>query len=104
MLKRQQVLLEDWLVDYIKHLSALYDLSFSEIIRISLCLECLDITSHLYPQFKLPMSKGEIIKIIKKAVKGAKGSEESHKFISTLYFEARKAAECRMAKEKRLIK
>ncbi len=37
MLKRYQVLLPDWLEDYVKLLADKYDLSFSEIIRTIIC-------------------------------------------------------------------
>ena len=39
MLKRHQILLNDWLVEYIKNCSDRYDISFSEVIRLTLCVE-----------------------------------------------------------------
>ena len=44
MLKRYQVLLPDWLEDNIKEIAEIFDLSFSEIIRLELCFAILSST------------------------------------------------------------
>jgi len=100
MLKRNQILLSDWLTDYYKHLADVYDLSFSEMIRIGLCLSVITGVTKLYPDYKSNLTIEEIIELIKKTDKNTCGEEESHKLISKIYFEARKAAEFRMNKEK----
>lgn len=41
MLKRYQVLLPDWMEEYIKYLVDKYDLSFSEVIRGEICIAIL---------------------------------------------------------------
>ncbi len=96
MLKRQQVLLEDWLVDYAKYLSQLYDLSFSEIIRLSMCIEYLDTISRVYTGFKPTLTKPMIMKKLADARKKQMGEEKIHQMVSKTYFEARKAIEFRM--------
>ena len=97
MLKRQQVLLSDWLVDYIKFLSEKFDLSFSEVIRGTLSLQFLNTISTLYPKHKPALSNNEISKILLSASKKKQTEEELRRLISKIYFEARKAIEFRLA-------
>ncbi len=100
MLKRNQVLLNDWLVDIIKSMSKKYDLSFSEVIRIFLCLQIGKVSSYAYPELDFKHAITQTKKIIKK-----KNSEEPLSMdelrtaISELYFETRKAAELWNEKE-----
>jgi hypothetical protein len=97
VLKRQQVLLTDWLVDYIKFLSEKYDVSFSEIIRITLCLRLGRIISSVFPKHKFAINEQEIIKILKRAGKRKRTEEEQYRLISRVYFEARKTIESRLS-------
>jgi hypothetical protein len=101
MLKRYQVLLPDWLEDYHKFLVDRYDLSFSEVLRIALCIEVLTIVPLLCPDYKPGITAEEISKLIKKKLDDKMDQDELHKFASKIYFEARKAVEHRLAKEKK---
>jgi hypothetical protein len=101
MLKRQQVLLEDWMIDQLKGMSEKYDVSFSEILRLTLCVEFIDTTIRLYPKYKSGFSKEEMIKIQKKVLKETQTAEKSHQLMSKIYFEARKALEFRTAQNKK---
>ena len=101
MLKRYQVLLPDWLEDYHKLLVDRYDLSFSEVLRIALCIEVLTMVPLLCPEYKPGITAEEISKLIKKKLKETMDQDELHKFMSKIYFEARKAVEYRLAKEKK---
>ncbi len=100
MLKRYQVLLEDWLADYIKHLAEIYDTSFSETIRLTLCAEYLDMAISAY-KYRPGLTKAEIVKALNKSVKKKQAEENRHKIISKLYFEGRKAIEFRLKLEKK---
>jgi len=51
VLKRYQVLLSDWLEDYIKFLSDKYDVSTSELIRIQLCIAILAVRQYHFCMF-----------------------------------------------------
>lgn len=97
MLKRQQILLEDWMVEYTKFLSEIYDTSFSEAIRIALCLEYLDTVNKLHPKHKSALSKKRFLQLSSKVISGAVAEKDVRSLISKLYFEARKAAEYRMS-------
>ena len=94
MLKRFQVLLPDWLEDYITEIARLFDLSFSEIIRLELCFSILSSTQAFYPKYKMGITPKEILDSLigQEEVK----EEEKHRYMSKLYFEARKAVEYRL--------
>lgn len=100
MLKRYQILLEDWLADYIKHLAEIHDTSFSETIRLTLCFEYLDMAVFAY-KYKAGLTKAEIVKALNKSLNKKYAEEDRHKIISKLYFEGRKAIEFRLKLEKK---
>ena len=94
MLKRYQVLLNEWQVDHYKIIAKKYDVSMSEMIRMALCLDIIYATNMVFPKFSAKIDD----KILKKTIKTRKvnetmSSEEFHKFLSQIYFEARKATE-----------
>jgi hypothetical protein len=94
MLKRNQVLLNDWLVDIIKDMADKYDLSFSEVIRIFLCIQLGKMISYAYPEYDYNLVYKETEKIVRRKNSGKSMSmEDLHTQISRLYFECRKAAE-----------
>lgn len=101
MLKREQVLLNDWLSDWFHYCAEKYDLSYSELIRITLCLQVKEWISKEYPKYKFKFSKRKMTKLFNRTLKGKYLEEELHKQWSTLYFEARKATEFLMAQEKK---
>ena len=94
MLKRYQVLLPDWLEDYIIQIAELFDLSFSEIIRLELCFSILSSTKSFYPKYKMGITPKEILE----SAHGQKEAEEEekHRYMSKIYFETRKAVEHRL--------
>ena len=101
MLKRYQVLLNDWLADYIKVLAEKYDASFSEVIRLSLCMEYAYTISLRYPGFKTKLNHKKVIEEMNTLIKTKKFEEGRHKIMSGTYFEARKAIEFALEKERK---
>jgi len=101
VLKRYQVLLPDWLEDYIKILVEKYDLSFSEVIRVELCFSILSSVAHLYPEHKLGITPKQITEMVKNNVQDTMERDEMHRYLSKIYFETRKAIEHRLAQEKK---
>jgi hypothetical protein len=91
MLKRYQVILEDWLADHIKQMADHYDMSFSESIRAALCLAYIDLIAQAYPKFKPNINREKAKKAIRAGNYDMMGMEDFHKRLSKLYFEARKA-------------
>jgi len=101
MLKRYQVLINDWLASHIKEVAKKYDMSFSEVIRVLLCLQVGKNITILYKQCRCKMCSAEYKRIIKdKNAKKDLDTEFFHKFLSKLYFETRKAVECWEKQEK----
>ena len=100
MLKRYQVLLPDWLGDYIKLLVDKYDLSFSEVIRVEICMAILSTVSGMFPEYKLGITPKEIYNLINKQAEKEIEREEAYQILSKIYFETRKAIEYRSSKEK----
>lgn len=101
MLKRYQVLLPEWLEDYHKFLVDKYGLSFSEVLRISLCIEVLTMVPLLCPGYEPDLTAEEISKLIKRKLDENMDQDELHRYMSKIYFEARKAVEFRLAQEKK---
>jgi len=101
VLKRYQVLLPDWLEEYIKHLADKYDLSFSEVIRVEICIAIINTISKLYPDYKLGFTPKDILDWIKKDVQVDMERDEEHRMLSKIYFETRKAIEYRFNQEKK---
>jgi hypothetical protein len=101
VLKRYQVLLPDWLEDYVKLLVNKYDLSFSEIIRTMMCNWILTSVPNLYPELKLGVTPKDILELVKGEAQVKMEQEDVHRMLSKIYFESRKAAEYRMAQEKK---
>jgi hypothetical protein len=89
MLKRYQVLLEDWQGDHLKLIAETYDLSFSEVIRLALSLGITNVIQSIDPKFKTTVDGGKI----KEFLSPKTTEDKRHQLLSNLYFEARKAAE-----------
>ena len=93
MLQRYQVLIGDWLAEHLKTISAKYDISFSEAIRIVLCLQIPKLVKVAYPKFNLANLDDEMVNHIKRTNNSRQDLEEFHKYLSKIYFEAHKAVE-----------
>jgi hypothetical protein len=101
MLKRYQVLLPDWLEDYIKLLVDKYELSFSEVIRTMLCTWILATVPSLHPELKLGLNPKDIHEMAKAEAQENMNREDVHRMLSKIYFESRKAVEYRLTQEKK---
>ena len=98
MLKRYQVLLPDWLEDYLKLGVERSKVSFSEIIRLEVCLGVLATIEELHPEYKPGLSLKDILSAIKSYAKQKPSKDNVSSFLSTIYFETRKAIEYRFSK------
>ena len=100
MLKRNQVLLNDWIVDHTKAIADKYDVSFSEVIRLLVCLQCCAHIKMLYPEYKYKLKPSDISRVVASVNKKGNLSPESlHTLFSEIYFESRKAMEFWAAQE-----
>jgi hypothetical protein len=99
--KRYQVLLSDWMEDYLKFITDRYDLNFSSAIRVHMCLGILYVISQLEPDYKIDLKSEDLIAFSKKASRGEMTEEKGHQLFSKIIFETRKAIEHRIEKERK---
>jgi len=104
MLKRYQVLLNDWLADHIKKISDRYDISFSETVRTALCLAYLDLITKDYPKYKPDFQDVEKRATLKEGDYDKIERTQFHKDLSRVYFETHKAIEFFWSQENNRIK
>jgi hypothetical protein len=97
--KRYQVLIPDWLEEYIQWGVKKFGLSFSELIRLEICLAVTTYISELYPDYKSAFSMKDFVEGINRFEQAKMSREDLEKAKSRIYFEARKAIEYRFAKE-----
>ena len=94
MLKRYQVLLDDWMAEHYRLMSREHDVSFSEMIRMALCADVLQATSIAFPKYKAKLDWDKMKKAMQvRKIEDAMEKMEFHEFLSQVYFEARKATE-----------
>ena len=101
MLERHQILLTNWQIEYARFLAEKYDISLSESVRALLCTGIIHSVSKIYPEFKPSQSIKKTVDTMKKVKTGKVRQEMFHKVLSDAYFDARKAAELRMSREKK---
>jgi len=93
MLKRCQIILNDWMIEHYKSIADTYDVSFSEMIRMALCVDILNATRTVFPKHRYKLNENILKKVInERAIVKLVGRDQFHKFLSELYFETRKAA------------
>lgn len=97
-MQKYQVLIPDWLEGYIKGLAERLDLSFSEIIRAEICYSILCHVIHFFPDYKPGITPADILDLIQSQFGKELEREETHKALSKIYFETRKAIEYRNSK------
>ena len=99
MVEKFQVLLPEWLADYVHYLADKYDMKISEVIRIQVSSAALFMAKSLHPEFKTDM---EIEQVIEGMAEHANihDKEKVERLVSKLLFETRKAVEYRMDQEK----
>ncbi len=93
MLKKRQILLTEWQEEYIQRSARRYDLSFSEIVRTLISEAMLSIHFSLEPQKKISITEKELTALKRKFLEPTLSTEERHRLLSRVYFEARRATE-----------
>ena len=104
MLKRYQILLNDWLAEHLRLIAQRNDLSFSEMTRIVLCEGLLHTCPTLHPEYKSKIKPQELSNLAKEGYDPETALDRKHQLASKLYFEARKAIEYMNAKVNKELK
>ena len=100
MQKRIQAVLPDWLEEYINFIADKYDISISEAIRTQICLAVIGLVVEVYPDYDSEFTAKDIYESVAQFNGDALDREQFLKLLSKTYFEARKAVEFRLKKEK----
>lgn len=95
---RYQVMLSDWMGDYVKFIADRYGLSASDVIRGHMCFGFLYAISMMYPEYKPELASKEFVKLAEKMKNDDLNDEEFYQFTSKIIFETRKAVEFRLSK------
>jgi len=98
MVEKFQVLLPEWLADYIHYLADTYDMKISEVIRIQISAAALFMAMRLYPEFKAEIEIDQVAAAMAEHA-NKHDKEKVERIVSKLLFETRKAIEYRMEKE-----
>jgi hypothetical protein len=100
MSKKFQVVLPDWMEEYLEALAARYDLTISELLRLELSLAFICFVNHFYPEYEGPTFEDLGVPTAKEAPTLENlDREKMHKVLSRFYFEARKASDYHMKNE-----
>ncbi len=102
MPKKYQVILPDWMADYLEPTAETYELTISEVLRLEICFGILAATQQFFPEYEQKASLAEIFKQHQDTKPKDIDSEQFHKNISKIFFETRKAVEFRMEKLKKI--
>jgi len=102
MSKKYQVILPNWLADYIEIISEAYELTISEVLRLEICFGILAATQQFFPEYEQKAPLAEIFKQHQDIKPKDIDREQFHKNISKIFFETRKAVEFRMEKLKKI--
>ena len=93
MLKRYQVLLDEWMAAEAKKMAKRYDMSFSEVVRASLCSKYLECVKMMYPKYKPSLDDDTTKKILNCNFSRKVRKQKTNQGLSRLYFETKKAIE-----------
>ena len=97
MLKRCQILLTDWLIEYGNCIAEVYAVSFSEAVRVLMSVGAMAAITELDPKYKSSVSIKRMLEKMRNTPPGKLKEEIYHRQLSELYHEARKAIEFRMS-------
>ena len=98
--KRIQAVLPDWLEEYINFIADKYDISVSEAIRSQICLAIISLVTEVYPDYETEFTAKNIYQSVNQFDSDKIDREKFLKLLSKTYFEARKAVEFRLKKER----
>jgi len=90
MLRRKQVMISDWLDDSIQYVSNRYDISYSEVIRVSVAYFLGGILAEADPKYKMSVSWKDIAKLVEQSWDVKADLEETRQVIYDIYGEAKK--------------
>jgi hypothetical protein len=103
-MKSYQVLLPRWLERPIKKRVDRLEVSFSEVLRIQVCLTVLAFQKILFPEYEPGVKLEDFLNSIKDLIYNDHKKDEILDLYSDIYYETRKALEYREKEEKKAEK
>jgi len=103
-MKSYQVLLPRWLERPVKKRVDLLEVSFSEVLRVQICISILSLQNVLFPEYKPGLKLEYILNSIKELFDGNHEKGEIFDLYSDIYYETRKALEYREKQEQKANK
>jgi len=100
MLNRYQIMLNNWLSDYLKIIAKKYKSNLSEMVRISLCLSIGRLISQ-YCKCDFNFNEKKLLEMMKKFPPSKQEAKARKALINNLYFECRKIIDCHLEKLKK---
>jgi len=100
MLRRKQVLVSDWLDDFVNYVSKRYDISYSEVIRVSVAYMLTGILAGADSKYEMTVTWEDLAQVLQKSWENEGDLENTRKVISDVYWDAKKILSDRMAKIK----
>ncbi|MCA9400752.1 MAG: hypothetical protein KC713_03935 [Candidatus Omnitrophica bacterium] len=102
MLRRKQVMVSDWLDDFIIEISQHYNLSYSEAVRIMLSFGFAQVVTKISPDYSFSIDAQDIADASKERNNGKINPEIKRKLTADIYFEARNILENYLKKAKKV--
>jgi hypothetical protein len=103
-MKSYQVLLPRWLERPVKKRVEQLNVSFSEVLRVQVCLAVLALQKVMHPDYKPDMELEDFLNKIKSFLDENHEKNEILELYSDIYYETRKALEYREKQEKKAKK
>jgi hypothetical protein len=103
-MKSYQVLLPRWLERPVKKRVDQLNVSFSEVLRVQVCLAVLALQKVMHPDYKPDMELEDFLNKIKSFLDENHEKNEILELYSDIYYETRKALEYREKQEKKAKK
>ena len=92
-MKKAQVVIPDWLDEFMKLRVKDFGLTCSALIRLDICMAFLAYMAELYPEYKPGISNKKICTALEACKCGSLGEDEVEKMLSKIQFETRKGVE-----------
>jgi hypothetical protein len=96
MLRRKQVMISDWLDDFVQYTAQKYDISYSEVLRLGTAYFLADVLSKADPKYKMKVTSKEISKVVYDGLEQCGDVEVTRKLIADIYHESKRILQARI--------
>lgn len=90
MLRRKQIMMSDWLDDFIQEICKKYNVSYSEAVRVMLSYGFAQVLCKIYPEYNFSIDADRMASASRELNDGKIDIEANQKLTADIYFEARR--------------